>query len=105
MSTDAGLVRTRLIEVLQEIQNISGESCPVITGATKPVEELPNFDSKVWPIAIGMLSGKLGVVIANDVNIFSREKGCLALSVDETVAMVVKLSDQYFDAIQAAASL
>jgi hypothetical protein len=87
------LVQTKLTEVLEEIQALSGEACPPITGTTKPLEELPKFDSKIWPVAIGMLAERLGITIAHDVNIFSREKGCVALTIDETVAMVVELAN------------
>ena len=42
---------SRLIAVLRQIQGDSGPECPPLTGATKPLENLPKFDSKVWPIA------------------------------------------------------
>lgn len=90
---DANTVRTALVEVLQNIQTASGLECPAIAGTTKPIEELPKFDSKIWPVAIGMLGAKLGIVIANDVNIFRREKATIALTVDESVAIVVALAD------------
>lgn len=89
---NAVFVQSKLVEVLQIIQASSGLECPKITGATKPLEALPQFDSKIWPVAIGMLAAELGIVIADDVNIFSREKGCLALTVNETVAMVVDIA-------------
>jgi hypothetical protein len=88
----ADLVQSKLIEVLQNIQAASGLECPPITGATKPVDALPQFDSKIWPVAIGMLAVELGITIADDVNIFRRERGSVALSVDEAVAMVVELA-------------
>lgn len=86
------IVRATLIDVLQSIQKDSDLECPPITGATKPVEELPNFDSKIWPVAIGMLASKLGISIANDVNIFCRKKTCIALTIDETAALVAELT-------------
>lgn len=89
---EADLVQRKLIEVLQNIQAASGLECPPITGATKPVDTLPKFDSKIWPVAIGMLAAELGITIADDVNIFRREKGSVALSVDEAVTMVVDLA-------------
>jgi len=91
---NAEIAQAALVEVLQLIQAASGEDCPPITGATKPLEELPKFDSKIWPVAVGILSKKLGIVVANDVNIFCREKSCIPLTVDETVAIVVELADE-----------
>lgn len=90
---DANLVHTKLVEVLQAIQSSSGLDCPAITGDTKPVEALPKFDSKIWPVAIGMLGAKLGIVIPDDVNIFRREKSCIALTITEAVAVVVALAN------------
>jgi hypothetical protein len=90
---DANVVRAALVEVLQNIQTSSGLECPPILGATKPIEELPKFDSKIWPVAIGMLGVKLGITIANDVNIFRRDKTTIALTIDEAVAIVVALAE------------
>lgn len=90
---DANAVRVALAEVLQNIQKSSGLECPPILGRTKPIEELPKFDSKIWPVAIGMLGVKLGIPIANDVNIFRRDKTTIALTVDEAVAIVVALAE------------
>ena len=90
---EANAVRVALVEVLQNIQTLSGLECPAIAGTTKPIEDLPKFDSKIWPVAIGMLGVKLGITIANDVNIFRREKTTIALTVDEAVAIVVALAE------------
>lgn len=84
-------VRKALVKVLEEIQSSQGLDCPAITGKTKPTEALPQFDSKVWPVATGMLGKALGVPIAADANIFCRPKSCIALTVDETVAAVMDL--------------
>jgi hypothetical protein len=91
MTIDTTLVQNKLIEVLQTIQTASGLECPPIDGKTKPLEALPNFDSKIWPTAIGMLAAGLGITIPNDVNIFAREKTCIALNINEIVALVVEL--------------
>ncbi|WP_186266938.1 hypothetical protein [Burkholderia gladioli] len=90
---DAALIHSTLVEVLQNIQATSELECPPLTGGTKPVEELPKFDSKIWPVAIGMLGAKLGVSIANDVNIFRQDDSCVALTIDEIVAKVSALAD------------
>jgi hypothetical protein len=90
---NATVVREALVEVLQTIQLASGLECPEILSTTKPIEELPQFDSKIWPVAIGMLGAKLGITIADDVNIFVRAETTIALTVDEAVAVVVSLSE------------
>ena len=92
-------VKAKLIEVLQNIQAASGLDCPPIIGTTKPLEALPKFDSKIWPVAIGMLAANLGITIADDVNIFRIKKSNIALTIDESVKMIVELA-----AAQAAAS-
>lgn len=90
---DAALIHSTLVEVLQNIQATSELECPPLGGATKPIEELPKFDSKIWPVAIGMLGAKLGITIANDVNIFRQDDSSVALTIDEIVAKVVALAD------------
>jgi len=90
---NAAVVRAKLVEVLQEIQAASGLECPPIAGATKPLEALPEFNSKIWPVAVGMLAANLGITIAPDVNIFRQDKSCVALTIDEAVAKVIALAD------------
>ena len=90
---DAAFIQTTLLEVLQNIQATSDLECPPLGGATKPIEELPKFDSKIWPVAVGMLGAKLGITIANDVNIFRRDDSCIALTIDEIVARVIALAE------------
>jgi hypothetical protein len=90
---DADLVKTKLVEVLTDIQATSGLECPLLSGGTKPIDELPKFDSKIWPVATGMLATGLGITIPNDVNIFRPKKDGPVLTIDETVALVVKLAE------------
>ena len=40
-----------------------------------------------------MLGAKLGITIANDVNIFRQDDSSVALTIDEIVAKVVALAD------------
>ena len=44
-------VKKKLISVLREIQDASGLPCPPLTGEMKPIENIPQFDSKTWPVA------------------------------------------------------
>lgn len=90
---DAGHVRKELITILGQIQLMSGLACPVLTGTTVPITDLDKFNSKIWPVASGMLAATLGVEIPNNVNIFSTRGSCRApLSIDETVAEVCRIA-------------
>jgi hypothetical protein len=90
---NAALVREKLVEVLTEIQSASGLDCPPLEGTLKPVEALPEFDSKIWPVAIGILAAKLEITIDDDVNIFRQDKSCIALTLDQTVDLVVAIAN------------
>lgn len=95
-------VREQLIGVLRTIQVNSGLACPPLDGATKPVEDLEKFNSKVWAPAIAMLALALGVDIADDINIFVAEDGERALSIDEAAALVCKIGKKPMAATEAA---
>lgn len=88
---DPNVVKKKLVEVLQTVQSLSGEECPTIDGATKPVETLPKFTSKVWPVAAGMLGIALGKSIPCEANIFVDEESKEALAINQTVALVLKI--------------
>lgn len=88
---DSALIQANLMEVLQTIQATSELECPPLGGGTKPLEELPEFDSKIWPVAIGMLGMKLGISIPPDVNIFRQDGMTTALTIDEIVAKVITI--------------
>ena len=88
---DPAALKGELIAVLGQIQTDSGLECPPLTGATKPVENLPEFDSKVWPVAITILATEIGVTIPNDVNIFVDERTKLPCSIDDTAIFVSDL--------------
>ena len=89
---DETTIRASLVKLLREIQELSGLPCPTITGNTKPLEDIPQFDSKIWPVAIGMLAVSLGVTIASDINIFRGKASKRALTVDETVATIAAVA-------------
>ena len=88
---DPATVKEKLIAVLRQIQADSGLDCPPLTGDTKPVEDLPGFDSKVWPVATTMLATEIGATIPNDVNIFVEETTKLPRSIDEIAVFVCDL--------------
>jgi hypothetical protein len=88
---DPVTLKEKLIAVLGHIQADSGLECPPLTGATKPVGNIPKFDSKVWPVATTILAMEIGVLIPNDVNIFVDERTKLPRPIDETPAFVCEL--------------
>jgi hypothetical protein len=88
---DANFIKAKLIEVLQSVQTLSGEECPVIDGGTKPAEALPKFTSKVWPVAAGMLGIALGKSIPCETNIFVDDDTKIPLAINQTVALVLKI--------------
>jgi hypothetical protein len=91
---DVAHVKDKLIEVLGQIQADSGLECPVLTGATRPVDSLPKFDSKIWPVATTILATEIAVEIPDDVNIFVDETTKLARSIDEMAAFVCSLVEK-----------
>jgi len=88
---DPVALKDELIAILRQIQVDSGLECPPLTGATKPVENIPKFDSKVWPVATTILAIEIGASIPNDVNIFVDETTKLPRSIDEIAAFVCNL--------------
>lgn len=88
---DAATVKEKLTKVLDHIQRTTKGVAPKITGATRPLEDLEGFDSKVWPVAISMLSAELGVQLPNDQNIFGARRWRQAFTIDESIALVCRL--------------
>ncbi|MBC8792133.1 MAG: hypothetical protein C6Y20_11045 [Tagaea sp. CACIAM 22H2] len=88
---DLATLKEKLITVLTQIQTDSGLECPALSGAIKPVDSIPKFDSKVWPVATTILATEIGATIPNDVNIFVDEATKLPRSIDETAAFVCEL--------------
>jgi hypothetical protein len=88
---DAATLKEKLIAVIGQIQANSGLECPPLTGATKPIDDVPKFDSKIWPVATTILSAEIGSPIPNDVNIFVDETTKAPRSIDETTAFVCEL--------------
>ncbi|YCI07154.1 hypothetical protein M1D34_31365 (plasmid) [Ensifer sp. D2-11] len=87
-------VQKHLMDVLATIQAISQEACPTLDPTVRPAEELPKFNSKVWPVAAGMLGAALGKEIPPDVNIFVDDATKQALTIAQTVALVCTLIKQ-----------
>jgi hypothetical protein len=91
---DAAFVKAKLIEVIETIQRDSGYNHVPITGLTIPASDLPGFDSKIWPTAIGQLSKAIGITIPSNKNIFVAFNGRQRLSIDQIVGGVCKLAER-----------
>jgi hypothetical protein len=91
---DPAILKEKVITVISQIQADSGLQCPPLTGATKPVDAIPKFDSKIWPVATTILATEIGASIPNDVNIFIDEVTKLPRSIDEIAAFICDLMKQ-----------
>lgn len=90
---DEAQVKSAVVGVLKKIQAIAGQPCPPLDGDSVPPDLLPKFDSTVWPAATTMIARVLRVKIPNDVHIFGGEKGRPLLSLNQTVALIVKKAE------------
>jgi hypothetical protein len=100
---DGATLKEKLIAVLGQVQADSGLECPLLAGSTKPVDDIPKFDSKVWPVATTILSNEIGAPIPNDVNIFVDETTKMSRSIDEAVVFVCELLEKQTEKEVAAA--
>ena len=88
---DPTAMKENLIAVLGQIQTESELECPLLTGVTKPLEDIPQFDSKIWPIATTYLASATGATIPDDVNIFVDKTTKQPHSIDDVAAFVCDL--------------
>jgi len=88
---DAVVVKEKLIAVLVEIQAQSGLQCPPLSGSVRPVESLPQFNSKIWAVATSLLADQIGAAIPNDANIFVNKNTKQLLTIDEAAELVCQL--------------
>ena len=100
---DPVTLKETLIAVIGQIQANSGLECPPLTGTTKPAENIPKFDSKVWAVATTILATEIGKPIPNDVNIFVDDITKLPRSIDEAAIFVCELLKKQEKAEAAAA--
>jgi len=101
---NAETIEAKLIKVLEGIQAASGEACPLLVGETKPLEDLPQFDSKVWPVAIGIVAAELSIDVPDDVNIFRKKDSDEALTITEIVARLLAMTEATDKNIEIAAT-
>jgi len=68
-------VERAIVEVLTEIQTMSGQPCPAFDAHTCPLRDLPQSDSQLALLATVELATRLDCEIPEDVNIFVDDKG------------------------------
>lgn len=91
---DPATLKKMLTAVLVQIQADSHLECPPLTGTTKPADDIPKFDSKIWPVATTLLSTELDAPIPNDVNIFVDHTTKISRSIDEIAVFVCELVNE-----------
>ena len=89
---DTETVRNALIAVIQTIQTTTCQVDLPVTAETRPAQDLPGFDSKVWPVAISMLAAELAIVIPPDVNIFANQITKKLLTIAEVATLLCQLN-------------
>lgn len=89
---DPQTVEQALKDVILDIQKNSGLECPPLTGDTKPADEVPKFDSKIWIAATTIIAETLNVVIPDDQNIFVSAKTKTSMSIREISQFICSIS-------------
>lgn len=84
-------IKQELMSVLRQIQIDSDLDCPTLSGTIVPILHLPEFDSKVWAVAISLLEYVTEISIPIEVNIFYDEETKQPLSIDQTAELVCEL--------------
>jgi acyl carrier protein len=84
-------VKNMIIEVLKNIQRVSGYESESISGTTNPFKDLEGFDSQISVAAICELSTSLDIDIPDNANIFLSGDGKRRLTIDEIAGRVCKI--------------
>ena len=85
-------IRAAVIGVVREIQEMSGRELTSVTPETRPVGDLPGFDSLNGIEGTIMLSERLGLTIPLKENVFVNQEGDRALTVDEMCERVAAIA-------------
>ena len=85
------LIRTQLIQTLRDVQQLGGYGDPTITDNTKPLEDLPGFDSHLAVELTSELSRKLHISIPPGENLFRAKGVARALDLGEIVDALARL--------------
>lgn len=83
--------------VIDEIQAMSGrERCEIVSG-TKPIGDVPGFDSYSAIEATVLLAERLSVDVPGDANIFINQAGDMALTVAEIAERIIEIAGNHGD--------
>ena len=85
-------IREILIQILTDVQVMSGHKVPDLTQDVRPWNDLEDFDSQIAEECATMLERRLGRSI--DTNPFVSEDGRRAFKISEIVECLDKLSNQ-----------
>lgn len=89
---DPKIVEQALKDVVVDIQNNSGLDCPPLSGQTKPADEVPKFDSKVWIAATTLVADKLNIDIPDDQNIFVNANTKKPMNISEIAQFICTIA-------------
>ncbi|MEJ5205975.1 hypothetical protein NK318_01155 [Acinetobacter junii] len=89
-------IKSVLIDVLHDVQEAGNHEHPPLSNDVIPLCDLPNFDSKIWPIAVVLIGEKLGVDFPVDINVFKNEENCEPLNIEQITAKVFHLIKNNF---------
>src|SRR5687767_2568066 len=84
-------IQKAVLEVLREVQEISGRPWKALPATARPIGDLEGFDSLCSVEATVMVEEKLGCGELKAHSFFVSEDGALALSVQETTKRIQKL--------------
>ena len=88
------VIKKKLKEVLEDIQEISELDCPPFNDKTIPVKELPQFDSKIWPVVTSLVADGLEIFIPNDINIFCNENNQDKFSIEQIAEKILAIHEK-----------
>lgn len=94
------IIEEKLIETLKEVLQMSGYDVPAIGMATRPIGDLPQFDSLNAIETVSLLSAKLNCSFKcgkRDVNLFESNADGHSLTVKEIVCRLSDLCDEGAD--------
>lgn len=87
---DRQTILAALIATLSEVQQLMGQPCPPLSANCVPINDLPKFDSKVWPVAFGLVGLKLNVEVPVEINVFRQEQTRIPNNIEQTVTAILK---------------
>ena len=82
-----------VIGVIVEIQEMSGRECFDIGAKTKPIGDVPGFDSLNAFEATVAVAARLKMDIPNEANIFINKAGDAAISVREIAGRLMEIGE------------